>query len=135
MKYSTLEDQPELLSSLSPEFIQAIREESAYHASLPEPQTPDELLEYNTTEGTHTIIDMLNVSASPELGMVSPLNSQQLLQIFGTEKPTHVIIENMGTLAIDEQISVDRQRWEGAYIIIYKDEQPDEIFFIGSSGD
>jgi hypothetical protein len=106
-----------------------------YYASLPEPQTPDELLEYNSAEGTHSIIDIITISSSPDIGAASPLSSQQLMKLFGTEKPTRAMIESIGIVALDEQISAYRKRWEGAYIVVYNDEQPHEIFFIGSSGD
>jgi len=28
-----------------------------------------------------------------------------------------------------------RTRWEGTYVIVYKDGKPDEVFFTGFSGD
>lgn len=94
------------------------------------PQSIDELLRMNGETGTHSIIDIESVSATPDYGKVAPLSQQQLLQLFNTDSPTHTMIE----ARVDDLYTL-RQRWQGTYIVVYQDHQPDEIFFIGYSGD
>lgn len=134
MQHSAWDDD-NITVPLPPELIDALREEANYYASLPEPKSPDELLHYNAAAGTHSIIDITRVSTSPEFGSASPLTPQELFTIFGTEKPTRAVIDKIGENQLFTHVTELRQRWEGAYIIVYKDEQPDEILFIGFSGD
>ncbi len=94
------------------------------------PQSIDELLRMNGETGTHSIIDIESVSDTPDFGKVAPLSQQQLLRLFNTDSPTHTMIE----ARVDDLYTL-RRRWQGTYIIVYKDHQPDEIFFIGYSGD
>ena len=56
-------------------------------------------------------------------------SEEDLLDLFGTDKPTHEMIEES-----DELYDV-LERGQGVYIVVYKDEQPSEIFFAGYSFD
>ena len=88
------------------------------------------LLEWNGEEGTHSIIDVENISSAPMFNAVAPLSKDQLVYLFGTDKPDRSIVQEKA-----KEILTLRKRWEGAYIIIYKSGIPDEIFFTGFSGD
>ena len=91
--------------------------------------TKEELIEYNAEEGTHSILDIDHISTTPEFGSASPLTEGELHILFGTAKPTRTMIESVNTY---HRL---RERWQGIYIIVYKDDQPNEIFFTGFSGD
>jgi hypothetical protein len=75
------------------------------------------------------------VSSTPAFGAVTPLSRQQFLEVFGTEQPTHVQVEKWSTRIDRLDAEPLYGRWEGIYIIVYKDSQPDEIYFEGCSGD
>jgi len=82
-------------------------------------------------EGTHSILDIyaLSDTAAYHTAILLPLEKVQ--EIFGTEHPPHTMIE----LRMKEVMLEAVGRWIGAYIVIWKDDQPDEIFFFGFSGD
>ncbi len=97
------------------------------------PLTIDGLLESRAENGTHSILDIVRVSATPDFGAVSPLPRNQLLEMFGSEKPTRSQLEQKlksGALEI-----FTCERWQGFYIVVYQNETPVEILFAGCSGD
>jgi len=98
--------------------------------AMKEPTTIEELFMWNEEDGTHSIIDITDISSTPDFGKAAPLSSQQLMNLFGTEKPTKNMIEQKA-----DEIMQLRERWQATYIIIYKDGLPDQIFFTGYSGD
>ena len=98
--------------------------------SLPEPTTIEGLLEWNGEDGTRSIIDISGIAEAPDFGVAAPLAPQQLMELFGTDRPTRRMIEEA-----EEKIQDSRRRWEGTFVIVYKDGTPDEIFFTGYSGD
>jgi hypothetical protein len=72
---------------------------------------------------------MERVVAAPSLRAVAPLAGEDLQRLFGTDRPTHDLVANN-----DELFEV-LERGQGAYIIVYKDNEPMEIFFAGYSFD
>ena len=98
------------------------------------PVSIDELMEWNETEGTHSIIDIFwGVADEPgtdNFAMATPLSTDELMEFFGTQQPTHAMI-----VEHEDEVMDYRSRWEATYVIVYKDDQPDEIFFTGFSGD
>ena len=104
--------------------------------TLPEPTSIETLLEWNAAEGTHSIIDIESVSAVPRPGAAAPLSKQQLETFFDTDRPSRSMIErSISELWDFLQQDLGRYRGEATYIIVYTDDRPDEIFFIGYSGD
>ncbi len=99
-------------------------------AKIPEPKTLDELIEQRDYEGTHSIIDMAGISSHPELGKCVPLTAQQIQDLFGTDTPTRIMVEDKAQQILDLQ-----NNWMGTYVIVYKDNLPYEIYFAGYSGD
>ena len=101
---------------------------------LAEPHTLDEkiaeLFILNAEDGTGSILDIGRISDTPEYGTVVPLSESQLIDWLGTTQPSHEII-----LAHREALMDLRERSIGTYVIVYKDKQPDEIYFCGFSGD
>jgi len=100
------------------------------------PTTIEELIDWNGEEGTHSILDIDTIATSPGFGIAAPLSKEELKQFFGTDQPTHTMIdEKKRELSRFLQKDLGRYRYEATYIIVYKDGAPDEIFFTGYSGD
>lgn len=95
----------------------------AGHASM------EEALEASEASGTRSILDMIRVSVEADLSCVSPFPEAALVNLFGTTKPTHEMIEECD--AVFEEL----ERGKGVYIIVYEEEHPKEIFFAGYSYD
>ena len=97
------------------------------------PKTIKEALKRGAESGTHSILDIECISPKPKFGAITPFPQSRLMEFFGTETPTHAqIMEVYESGALDEFIC---ERWEGIYIVSYRDGVPDEIFFAGCSGD
>lgn len=98
-------------------------------------------------EGTHSILDIDRVSEIPESCATCPLSVDELVNLFGTDKPTHELIESIlikeEELVLWEETGFDIyesfwdtiQRGECRYIVVYDGEEPTEIFFVGYSFD
>ena len=99
------------------------RAPGAQHASI-----LDALLA-SDADGTRSILDLFSVEDTPGDNVAHRLSDEQLQQLLGTTRPTHEIIENCDDLF--EPI----ERGQGVCIVVYKDDQPDEIFFAGYSFD
>lgn len=103
----------------------------------PPPATIDELVAECDADGTASILDMLGIvekdhrpnSESPHYGQVAPLGREQLLALFGTDRPTRAMIE------ADSGYFEWIERGEGIYIEVYEDGEPSELFFAGYSFD
>jgi len=98
--------------------------------SDPGPQTMEELIQLCDLEGTHSVIDMTNVSTRPDFGVVSSLTKQEYLDIFQTATPTREMIERAAA-----RLQTLRDGWQGVYVLAHTDGVPTEIFFTGFSGD
>jgi hypothetical protein len=95
----------------------------AQHGSI------DDAIQDAEADGTRSILDLDHVAAHPEFGAVAPLDLNILQQMYGTTQPTHAMIEqNMEFLE-------DVERGQGVYVVVYKNGQPDELFFAGYSCD
>jgi len=104
--------------------------------ALPEPISIDTLIQWNGEEGTHSIIDISEIALTPSFGAVAPLSNEELVRFFGTDKPTRAMVESKeADLTRFLQQELDRYRGEGTYIIVYQNGEPDEIYFVGYSGD
>lgn len=99
----------------------------------PKPRTIQELLESRAESGTHSILDITRISPTTGFAVIAPLPKSKLAEIFGTETPTRLQIEGKYRAGALEPHT--GERWQGIYIIAYRDREPDEIFFAGCSGD
>ena len=80
-------------------------------------------------DGTRSILDVESVDDEPDLGVAGPIDQETLESFFETIHPTHEAIEeNLDFLG-------DIERGHCVYIVVYKENQPDEIFFAGYSFD
>jgi hypothetical protein len=119
-----------MLKNISPEFQASILAEIEESQLQKEPGSIDELRLRNAEMGTHSILDIPEITSKPGSGLLSPLTSEQLIELFGTEMPTREMVEDK---LLDLQLL--RDRGEGSYIVLYKDDVPHEIVFVGFSGD
>lgn len=102
----------------------------------PRPRTMEELeaLRCLSTGGTHSILDISGVSLSRANGAIYPLSGESLVSLFGTDQPTRGMIERWAKR--DDPARYDLyKRWQGFYVTVYMDGQPDQIYIEGASGD
>ena len=95
----------------------------AQHASI------DEAREEAAEDGTRSILDLDHVSQTPEDFAVSPLDEKILRELYGTDKPTQAMVEE------NEDFFEELYRGQGIYIVTYRNNQPDQIYFGGLSFD
>ena len=95
----------------------------ARHASI------EEAMEAADADGTRSILDMERISDTPDDGAVVPLPNEELLDLFGTEKPTREMIED------NDDLFEMLERGQGICVIAYRDDEPTEIYFGGYSYD
>ena len=95
----------------------------AQHGSI------EEAIEEADADGTRSILDMERVSDEPDFNAVAPLPEEELLELFGTTRPTREMIE------AGEELFDSLERGQGVYVVAYRDDQPSEIFFAGYSFD
>jgi hypothetical protein len=102
----------------------------------PRPRTMEELeaLRCLSTSGTHSILDISQVSPTRADGAIYPLSGELLVPIFGTDRPTRSVVAEWQER--DDPARYDLyERWQGFYVTVYKDSEPDEIYIEGASGD
>ena len=80
-------------------------------------------------EGTHSILDLDRVADEPDFCVASPVSKESLRQLYGTTQPTREQVEE------NENFLEDVERGHGVYIVLYRDNKPDEIYFGGYSFD
>ncbi len=95
----------------------------AQHASI------EEAIEDADADGTRSILDMARISDEPDYGSVTPLSDDDLVDLFGTSKPTREMIES------NDELFEALERGQGVYIVAYQEDEPSEIFFAGYSFD
>ncbi len=105
-----------------PQHTPSVAAPGAQHRSIREAQRA------SGADGTRSILDLERVSPTPQMGAVSPLSDAMLVRLFGTTRPTHEMVEQGAQFE-------DLERGQGIYILVYRDEQPDEIYFAGYSCD
>jgi hypothetical protein len=89
----------------------------------------DEAMEDADADGTRSILDLDHISDEPEFCTVTPVPPDELERLFGTDQPTHKMIEE------NDELFETIERGQGIYVIAYKNGRPDEIFFAGYSFD
>jgi hypothetical protein len=89
----------------------------------------DEALQASDADGTRSILDMEGMSEEMGPGVVVAFPAEELLELFGTERPSRAMIEEN----MDFFNEIDRGH--GIYFIAYENDRPAEIFFAGYSYD
>jgi hypothetical protein len=95
----------------------------AQHTSIEEAQ------EAADADGTRSILDIERVGQESDFGVAAALDHATLDYLYDTTEPTHEMVEsNMGFFGRLE-------RGHGVYLIVFRNGQPDELFFAGYSYD
>jgi hypothetical protein len=129
---------PEDLRAAQQVVAEQMRKElEKYRAGDPQPeQRPtsiDALLAQQAESGTHSILDITCISQKPKSGAISPFPVSKLSEFFGSDSPSRAQIQHAyESGALDKFVS---KRWQGVYVIAYRNGFPAEIFFAGCSGD
>jgi len=100
--------------------------------SRSKPGSIRELLDQQAGAGTHSILDITQLSSKPAVDAISPLPHSELARCVGSTAPSHAEIEEAYQCGLLER-HVSR-RGRGVYIIAYRHQSPDEFFFAGCSG-
>lgn len=100
-----------------------------FHGGEFNPGSIEEAREVADADGTRSILDMDRVGDEPDFGVVVPLSSKRLAELFGTDKPTRAMIET------NRDFYEDIERGQGVFIVAYDQGEPSEIFFGGYSYD
>jgi hypothetical protein len=95
----------------------------AQHASI------EEAFEDADADGTRSILDLERIATEPDFGAVVPLGAEVLEELYGTSHPSRAMVEE------NMDFFEDIERGQGIYLVVYKDERPDEILFAGYSFD
>jgi hypothetical protein len=77
--------------------------------------------------GSHSILDVHDISERLTYGAVAPLSGRELLALYGTQEPSREMIEQ------NMDFFEDIDGGQGVYIITFKDGNPCEICFAGHS--
>lgn len=106
----------------------------------------DDALEDATESGTGSILDIQTVSDKPGFLVSCPLTAEEMLALFGTDRPTRQLVEDiwLGEEQLEhwETSGYDLEefwdsigRGQSRYIVLYEGDRPSEIFFVGYSID
>ena len=94
------------------------------------PSSIEELFELNKESGTHSILDIFEIGTSTDEDQSGTITNEDLVRLFGVDTPDHQMVEEKAVDLLDF-----RGRFLCTYVVVYKDGQPDELFFTGYSGD
>lgn len=94
-----------------------------------EHDTIEEAFEDADADGTRSILDLMAVGDEPDFGVAARLDDEALMGYFGTTRPSHEMVAR--NWAFHEDI----ERGQGIYLVVYKNGEPDELFFTGYSYD
>jgi hypothetical protein len=102
----------------------------------PRPNSMDELWNDPVIQHdmTHSVLDMfgvLQVGEEPEVLRAAPLSPEVTHEVFGSERPTRADYDRAAEVMWD----VVQDRGYGHYVVLYRDDAPDEIAFFGITGD
>jgi hypothetical protein len=93
------------------------------HASV------DEAREDSDADGTRSILDVSRVADEPDYDVVAPFDDDELMEFFGTTKPTPDDVEDC------DDLFEELERGQGRYVLVYENDQPTQIYFAGYSYD
>lgn len=80
-------------------------------------------------DGTRSILDIETIGLHSDFGVAGRLDDAALRALYGTTQPTHQMVED------EIEILEPVERGQAAYVVVYKDGKPDELFFAGYSYD
>jgi hypothetical protein len=115
--------------------LDGLRDYIRFLYDAPKLRDLDELmaLQCISTEGTHSILDIVGVGQTPADGSIFPLPVDFLQRYFGTAEPTRAAVEE--SRARDVVLDEAYERGQGIYFTLYQDGRPEAIYIEGASGD
>jgi hypothetical protein len=104
--------------------------------STPAHDSIEEAIEDLAEESTKSALDLSRVSHDEHFGVAYMLKPEELIEYMGTDKPDRKQFED-GFFRYAEYMAdyVTGIRYTGYCVVIYKDDQPIELFFGGWSAD
>jgi hypothetical protein len=96
------------------------------------PKSIERALEMAAESGTHSILDIEATSTARGFGRATPLPHDELVALFGTDKPTREAAREKEEAG---DLSCLRDPWEAAYFTVFEGDRPSEIVFCGRTGD
>ena len=79
--------------------------------------------------GTRSVLDIAGMSDRPAFGAVCPLDDGELLELFGSARPSRATVESC------DDLFDGIERGHGIYIVVYERDRPVQICFAGLSYD
>jgi hypothetical protein len=106
-----------------------------FYKSEMRPKNYEEAIRNADAAGTRSIIDLDKISPTRDLEAISPVPKDKIRELFGTDKPSHAMVENASKKMTHEfqDFLETYDRGEGLYIILYDGDRPVEIYFAGWS--
>lgn len=80
-------------------------------------------------DGTRSILDIESAGPRSDFGVAGRLDDAELEALYGITQPTHQMVED------NPDIHEPIERGQAVYVVVYKEGQPDELFFAGYSYD
>jgi hypothetical protein len=93
------------------------------------PASIEEAREDSDADGTRSILDVSRVGNKPDYDVVAALDDDELMEFFGTTQPTAEDVEDC------DELFDEIERGQGAYVVVYENDEPSQIFFAGYSYD
>lgn len=100
-----------------------------YNGAELNPPTPEAAVEMSGADGTRSILDITQVTESPDFCCAAPFTSEDLQNYFGTDRPTKKMVDDC------DDLWDELERGMARYIVTYEGDDPREIFFVGYSFD
>jgi hypothetical protein len=94
-----------------------------------DPPTPEAAFEQADADGTRSILDISRISERPDYCCAAPLSATELERYFGTPKPSAAMVRE------SDDFWEDLERGQARYVILYKGDEPNAIYFAGYSFD
>lgn len=97
----------------------------------PGPQHSDinQPLNESDNDGTRSILDLTSVSDRDDHCVARIPSKEELIRFFGTDKPDIETIQN------NSDFFDSIERGKGLCIVVYENDQPNDLFFVGYSFD
>ncbi len=93
------------------------------------PATAQDALEMMDADGTASILDIERITTQPDFCCAVPYSSDELQEYFGTARPSRE------DLVGNDLFWDDLERGQARYTVIYTNDEPTELLFVGYSFD
>jgi hypothetical protein len=106
-----------------------------FYRSELRPKTIEDAIRNADAPGTRSILDIQRVSLKPELLTISRAPAEQVRALFGTDKPSHSMVETASKKKSHDFFTFleTYDRGQALYIVLYEGDRPVEIYIAGWS--